>query len=340
MNWKTWAPIAVAVLLGLFAAKIGRNVIAARAHTAPPTTVKVVRVVQAAGNVNAGSALSDADLVVVQLPESAAPEFTFGNVSDLVDRVAVVPLVKGQPILEPMLAPKGTPNGLTAVVPDGMRAITIEINEVSGVGGMLMPGCHVDLVMTLMADASGPTEARTVADNVKILAVGRKFGPQPTQPSQPGGPAEPPDNSAARTVTLVVTPAQAHIVELATRSGTPRFILRGARDNAPTQSISATLAELRGNGKTQGKWEKMLTALLSPATQPAAVETASATGAKPTTAPAPQDVWTVQVIRNTVESTVSMPVKPGELKGSKGAKPAATPAPDIAGTDASSAVKQ
>jgi pilus assembly protein CpaB len=333
MNWKTWVPIAAAVVLGLIAAKVGRDVIASRGHAPAAAPIKVVRVVVAADNIAVGAALKETDLSIGQLPDSSTPEATFNSVGDLVDRVPVVPLVKGQAILEPMLAPKGTPNGLTAVVPEGMRAITLEINEVSGVGGMLMPGCHVDLLMTLMADGEGPTEARTIVDNVKILAVGRRFG---AQTNQPGTNGEAGDTSAARTVTLVVTPEQAHVIELATHNGQTRFVLRGAKDDSSTSNLTARLEKLRGKNE-MGKWQKALAEFIAPTTRPGALQAIANGG--PTTAPAAQDVWNVQVIRATVESTVSIPVKPGELKALQSARPGnTTPPPDIAATDAAPAV--
>jgi len=328
MNWKTWAPIAVAVVLGLVAAKVGRDVISRHNHAVAAAPQRTVRAVIAAEDVGAGAALKVTDLSIGQLPEDLVPGNSFGDVNDLVDRVPTVPLVKGQAILETMLAPKGTPNGLTAVVPDGMRAITIEVNEVSGVAGMLMPGCRVDLVMTLPADAGGPMEARTVADDVKILAVGRKFGPQSAQSA-----AADADQPAARTVTLVVTPDQAHIIELAGHTGNPRFVLRGARDSEPTPSLGVTLAELRGKGqKPMSRWERYVSDFLKPATRPTAEVAA--------TQPAPQ-VWTVQVIKNTIESTVSVPLKPGDASAQHpGKKPRENSGADVAGTDQGPAVGQ
>ena len=290
MNWKSWLPIGAAVVLGLVAAKVGRDVIAGNNHNAPAPATKTIHVVMAAADINGGTSLKPTDLVVGELPEGSTPGYTFSNVKDLVNRVPTVPLVKGQAILETMLTPQGTPGGLPAIVPSGMRAITLDVNEVTGVAGMLLPGCHVDLVMTMTADSAGPTEARTVIDNLTVIAVGRRFGPPSQNPT-----ATEQDLANARSITLLVTPDQARIVELAGHMGNPRFVLRGSRDNDPSGTEGVTLTELRSGKKQQSGFDRVLAAFFPPA----APASPQKRGAGPTTGPAAPagPVWTVQVIR-------------------------------------------
>ena len=214
-----------------------------------------------------------------------------------------------------MLTPKGTLNGVSAVIPPGMRAITIDVNDTTGVAGMLLPGCHVDLVMTIMSDASGPTETRTVADNVEILAIGRKYGKQ-NAPAAPAGNDKQPDMGNPRNVTLVVTPEQAHIVDLACKLGNPRFVLRGATDDAPTPATGITMAALR-RGVHEHDQANTLTASAA-TTQPVADKIM----------PAVSRFWTIHIIRGTAESTVEIPLNPKPSKTSPPAfskPPTATP---------------
>src|SRR4051794_3127236 len=122
INLKTWVPLAVAVVMGTVAAKIGHDMI----NRKPPektVEVRVARVVVAKENVAAGSPLKVTDLAIAKVDEKIAPAGALGSVEDLMGRVVKMALVKGQPVLETMLAPKGSAVGLTAIVPDGMRAV-------------------------------------------------------------------------------------------------------------------------------------------------------------------------------------------------------------------------
>src|SRR5690349_14778393 len=210
MNVKTWAPLAIAIVLGGIAAKVGHDMLAQR-PAAKSVVVNVARVVVAKDNVAAGAALKATDLATSNVAEGSVAPGSFAEVNQLVNRVVTMPVIKGQPILENMLAPEGSGKGLTAIVPDGMRAVTLEVNEVSGVAGLLATGCHVDIVTTLAGggDASSMI-SRTVARNLPIVAVGRRL-------SEPGK-EEGPEAQLARTVTLLVTPRQAELIDLATHN--------------------------------------------------------------------------------------------------------------------------
>src|SRR5947208_3079639 len=173
MNWKTWAPLAFAIVLGLIAAKVGHDVVT-RSHGPDVQNAKLTKVVVAKVDVTIGAALKESDLTLGPLPIGTVPAGAFTNPADVVGRVVLTPLVKGQTILDTLLAAAGSASGLTAIIPEGMRAITIEVNEFSGLACLLVPGCRVDVVATLNAEEQSHTTARTVAENLKVIAVGRR----------------------------------------------------------------------------------------------------------------------------------------------------------------------
>src|SRR5208282_4456084 len=153
------------------------------------------------------------------------------------------------------LAPKGMGPGMQAAVPLGMRAVTVEINEMTGVAGYLSPGCHVDVIQTLKDDKTGQPTARTLAQNVKITAIGVRHNPQD-------------GDGGGRSITLLVTPAQAELMELCSTLGHPRFSLRNGNDLAVSEPKGITLAELLGHHTNREEFE---TALAT--TQPSTVLT-------------------------------------------------------------------
>src|SRR5690606_7683879 len=100
---------------------------------------KFTRIVVARGDVEPGRELTADDLTLAQVQMDLVPESAFRELSGVVGRVSETHLVKGQSIVESMLAPQGSGSGLQALIPPGMRAISVEVNEFSGVAGLITP---------------------------------------------------------------------------------------------------------------------------------------------------------------------------------------------------------
>lgn len=231
MNWKTWVPLGLAIVLGLVALKIARNIVAGRATGG--VSEGSVRVVVANSDLPEGTQLTASVLRTGKIAGEINTDAVFTDASSLEGRVLIVPAAKGTPILASMLAPVGTGSGLQALIPPGMRAVTLEINEFSGVGGYLTPGCHVDVVATLGGEG-GDSISRTIVQNVKVQAVGSR---QQTQ----GGDS----SSSIKSVTLIASPKDVEAIELAAATGRPRLVLRSSGDDSPVPSSGVTLGELR-----------------------------------------------------------------------------------------------
>ena len=109
--------------------------------------------------------------MVTEAPSSNPPQDFVANPTDLIGRVLSAPIAKGQMIRVSNLAPRGAAGNLPSLIPPGMRAITINVDEGNSLSGMLMPGCHVDVVATFAAGSDSLT--RTLVNNVLIQAVGQ-----------------------------------------------------------------------------------------------------------------------------------------------------------------------
>ena len=311
MNWKTWVPLILAIVLGVAAAKVARDQIMNSKLAAGPAG-KFTKVVVAKGDIIPGKELKVDDLTLAQVQENAVPATSFKTVEDLLGppaRVTEMTVTKGQPIVEAMLTQTGSGSGLQALVPPGMRAITMEVNEFSGLAGLIAPGVHVDVIATISDGGSGNQLAKTIVQNVQVKAVGQRTT------LQAGGDAPANPNEMFRSVTLLAKPEEAEAIELAAATGRPRLVLRGGRDNEIVASAGITLGELRGKGGEDAMDPfNSPPVTMNPTTQP----TASAT-TQPAEPPAekiarrpqlpPQRV--VKVIRGGVESTVSMSVLDG-----------------------------
>lgn len=293
MNWKNYLPVGLAVVLGLIAALIARDVVA-RKNALEGQAGKLTKVVVAKTTLAPGKELTLDDLAIGQISSENAPEHTFVNPSDLVGRATVTPIVRGQTIIDALLAPQGAGSGLQALIPDGMRAITIEVSEYYGMIGLIHPGCHVDVMATFVDDQRNETTTRTIVQNVPVTAVGPRLTPAPATDDQP---------DKSRSVTLLVSPKDAEILELTAATARPRVILRGGNDNEPGDGGSVSLGELRGVGSRKSDpFETRQVNLTMPATtQPS---TQPAHPAEAFLKPERKIRRTIEIIRGGVESNI------------------------------------
>jgi pilus assembly protein CpaB len=243
MNWKTWIPLALAIVLGLAAALIARNALS-RTRVIGPPPPKTVKIVVVKGQAAPGQELTGDLLGLGPIAAEVPPQGAFTDVSQVVGRVARTPMFSGQPVLEDLLAPRGAATGLQALLPKGMRAITVAVDETSGLAGLLTPGARVDVVSTLNGSNKDETIATTIVQDVLVQAVGQRLMAQ--------GPVDK-DAPAARTVTLVVSPRDAQAIELASSMGRTRLVLRGTNDREQDDGIGVSVVELRGNERERLK---------------------------------------------------------------------------------------
>jgi pilus assembly protein CpaB len=152
------------------------------------------------------------------------------------------PLAAGQPIQERQLASPGSSSGLTVKIPDGMRAIALHSDDIVGVAGFLLPGTHVDVLVTIHPPGEPDPVTNTVLQNVEVLTTGQK-----TEPDPEGKPV------TATVVTLLVSPEQAEKVDLASTQGIVHFVLRNGVDKEEFKGPPAQFAELSGMTNAQGK---------------------------------------------------------------------------------------
>jgi pilus assembly protein CpaB len=309
MNWKTWIPLAFAVALALVAAKLTHNVISNK-KTGGNAPGDFVQVVVARGDIAPGTPLTNENLTLAPMPGKVAPPSSYTATGDLEGRVATQQLMTGQPINEKLLAPKGQGIGLQAMIPQGLRAVTIEVNEFTGLAGLVAPGMNVDVVGTFRDDSTRETTARTVVQNLKVIAVGPRMVPAQGEEQK----------EMYKSVTLLASPKDAEKVELSAYSGRPRLSLRSGRDNAIAQLKGAALSELAsGNTDNNSPGSNLVVALLKKAAARASATTRPVhmvevdpsakvkpviEDADPFGEAAPTNRRTIEVIRNGVKSSV------------------------------------
>ena len=235
MRNRIFAVLALAVIAGGGLAYGTYNAI----NTQPVKTVSAPTqaVVVAAADLPLGTELKKEDLTVVNFPVGAAPEGAFSKPADIYGRGLIVSMVKNEIVLNAKLASKEAGAGLPPVIPDGMRAVSVRVNEVIGVAGYVLPGTRVDVVATASPNGS-PQDAtsKVVLSNVQVLTAGTRM----EQDQEKGKPMQ------VTVVTLLVYPEQSERLALASTEGKIQLALRNPLDTSAPETPGIKQAGLLG----------------------------------------------------------------------------------------------
>ena len=195
-----------------------------------------VKVVVTSKALEPGKPLALEDLTLVDWPVNLPLAGAINKPESVVGRIVLYPVAAQEPIREELLAAPGASVGLSAKIPDGMRAVAIQTNEVNNVSGFLFPGCHVDALVTFRPDPGKEDSiTATVLQNVEVLSTGEKLEPDPSGKPQ-----------NVKQVTVLLGPDDAQKLVLAANQGTVQFVLRNGSDQDQTQRAPVALEELKG----------------------------------------------------------------------------------------------
>jgi pilus assembly protein CpaB len=234
-RFRLFAVFAIAIVAGGTFAFATYRYIQDRPVTsvAPQTTPVVV----AAANLDVGAELRREDLRVIDWPAESVPAGSFSNPQDIIGRGLMEPVVKNEPILEGVMPPKEAGAGLPPVIPQGMRAVSVRVNDVIGVAGYVLPGNHVDVVATVdPTDQHPDVTSKVILTNVAVLTAGTKIE-RDTDQNKP---------VTVNVVTLLVDPAQSERLTLASTEGKIQLALRNPLDKTAPQTPGIRPAALLG----------------------------------------------------------------------------------------------
>jgi pilus assembly protein CpaB len=201
---------------------------------APQAEVSMKTIVVAAQPLRFGAELTDASVKEVPWPENAIPAGTFAKKSDLLghgQRTVLAAMEPNEPVLTVKVTGPGQRATLSALVRPGMKAVTIRVNDVEGVGGFVLPGDHVDVALTRQIDKN-QASTDVVLQNARVLAVDQIADERTSKPS------------VAKSVTLEVTTVEAQKVWLASSIGNLSLLLRKAGERDEGRSRKITLKDL------------------------------------------------------------------------------------------------
>jgi pilus assembly protein CpaB len=177
--------------------------------------------VVAAKPLSVGVQIQPSDVKVVSVPRDRRPNGAFEKVEEVIGRPVISNVLLDEPIVAGRLAERGSGFGLSPVIPAGMRAVAVKVNEVVGVAGFLIPGLRVDVLVTARPPGDAGARTSTILQNILVVSAGQQI-----QPDSSGRAVNVP------VVTLLVTPEQAEVLTLAGSEGRIQLVLRNTADRA------------------------------------------------------------------------------------------------------------
>jgi len=225
---------ALALALGFFAAVYAyRNLQAKGGGSSEPG----IEVIVAANDLQVGAKVSERDIKVIRIPASDLPAGAPRRKADVLDHGVILPITKGDFILPTKLAGENAGAGLPSLIPPGMRAVSVRVNEVVSVAGFVTPGTRVDVLLTGTPGTGSEQQTTTVLQNVAVLASGHTLERTSTGEAQ---------NTAV--ITLLVSPDDAERLTLASTEGHIQLALRNPLDTKQDEVIAANSRQLFKGG--------------------------------------------------------------------------------------------
>jgi pilus assembly protein CpaB len=239
MNKRFIGVLSFAFLVAAGASLVLYRVLINRPQTtkAAPTTVQIGLAVH---DLEVGTVLKEGDVKLADW-SSAVPVGATSKPQDLIGRGVTTMIYAKEPVIESRLAPKGAGGGLAAMIPPGMRAVAVRVNEVVGVAGFVVPGMRVDILIsgnTPGNTSNTGTLTRTLLQNIEVLSAGQDF-----KKDAEGKPV------VVQVVNLLVTPEQAEQLSLASQQTAIQLVLRNPLDRDVAKTPGTALSHLFLGGK-------------------------------------------------------------------------------------------
>jgi pilus assembly protein CpaB len=232
--------VGIAVVFGLLAVFVAQGWLnyqaeLSRKTVAPkPQQVATRTIVVAAAPLRFGAHVAPDALREVSWPDDAIPAGTYGSIAELTasgKRIVLASIERNEPILRTKITGPGQKATLSAVIQDGMRAVTVRVNDVEGVAGFVLPGDHVDVLLTRQQErVSGMNDV--VIQNARVLAVDQLADDAADRPT------------VARAVTLEVDTVAAQKIALAASLGSLSLMLRRAGEQHMDATRRVTASDL------------------------------------------------------------------------------------------------
>lgn len=238
---RPWFMLVLALTSGVVAALLALRYLRERTTPLMAAEPKRANVVLTARSLPVGAVLTERDLKVVSWPGDAVPSGYIRSIPDAVGRGIITPVAENEPLLASKVSTKDAGGGLPIIIKDGMRAVSVRVDEVIGVAGFVLPGTRVDVLLTLDKSPDRPESiTKTLLQNVQTLAAG-----QSVTRDKEGKP------QTVTVITVLVSPDDAELLALAAKEGRLQLALRNTLDTMPVATSGARADKLTPSGSAR-----------------------------------------------------------------------------------------
>jgi pilus assembly protein CpaB len=235
MDRRFLTVLGVSLLFALVISSVFYQMTARAGNKPKPENTETKDVVLAARPLSVGTTVKPADIKLGKVPTAAFPKGAFSKAEEVIDRPLISNILIDEPVLEGRLAVRGSGLGLAPIIPVGMRAVTVRVNDVTGISGFVLPGMRVDVLVTGRPPNSDGTITTTCLQNMVVLSAGTAI-----QADARGNAIQ------AAAVTLLATPDQAETLTLANTEGRIQLVLRNGSDQTIEKTPGREVSELYG----------------------------------------------------------------------------------------------
>jgi pilus assembly protein CpaB len=276
--------VGIALLLAVLASVGAYKFLSGQSRVAERARLQTVGIVVAVVDIPLGSTINPNQVAVSAWPKDSYPKDALSDTKIAVGRVALRDFLRGEPVVESKLVPLGKSSGLLSLkVPAGMRAFSVKVNEVVGVGGFIVPETRVDVVVTTSPSGKAQQEkiSKIVLEDIRVLAAGQVIEQKENKPV------------TVNTVTLALLPEEAEKLALASNDGIIQLVMRNFTDNVlvPTSGVD--------KGRLLSSFRNAPIAAASAPAKEAKPRRVSRKAPSPAaaSAPPPKRAYTVEVIK-------------------------------------------
>ena len=261
---RPWFMLLLALTSGVVAALLALRYLRERTTPLMASEPKRVNIVLSARSLPVGAVVTERDVKLMAWPGEALPSGYIRSVKDAVGRGVITPVAENEPLLAAKMSTKDAGGGLPIIIRDGMRAVSVRVDEVIGVAGFVLPGTRVDVMLTLDKNNSRPQAiTKTLLQNVQTLAAG-----QSVTRDKEGKP------QTVTVITVLVSPDDAELLALAAKEGRLQLALRNTLDTLAVSTSGARADRLSPSSTSSqnNRPQRNRAAAPAPRTNPTVVE--------------------------------------------------------------------
>ena len=237
---KPLVPIALGIVFAAIAAFMTLGYLKNASQAPVEVGMATEEVVVSTQDIERGEVLGVEHIKLVEWPKSAVPEGSFGTIEEAIGQIARVPVYANDPLTQAKVIDSRSRSILSMLIPPGRRAMSVKVNEVTGISGFIAPGSRIDVLLSVSGQGDEDPRTRIVLQDIEVLAIAQNVEQRDNKPT------------VVSTVTLNLRPREAEALTLASNEGSLQMVLRNDKDQGRVHTAGVSLEQVIGGASVTG----------------------------------------------------------------------------------------